>query len=173
MIFAHLPAGYILTHHLCRHYPKCQHKWLMLSGLTGSLFPDVDLLWVWVNGEPIHTHHDYLTHFPSLWLLLALTAGTAHRTPTPPTRLLGLTLFASNGLMHLLLDYIASDIHWLAPWKNTAYSLLPAHWSRLSTFPGRLLRHALGLELAITIYALWLFGTQCYSTRSNKTSQTP
>ena len=114
MFLAHLPAGYLCSHALlaaCKTPPRNFRNYLAL-GMLGSIAPDLDLIWhAYFDPHPVF-HHLYWTHYPFAWalpaslgLLLCLALGQRNAA-------LGILLFATNGLLHLLLDTLWGSIAW-------------------------------------------------------------
>src|SRR4051812_28015721 len=114
MIVGHLPAGYLLTRTIQRHFPTSPALWI---GLTGSIFPDADLLWFYGMDHRQQHHHSYFTHLPIFWLLMMavlLPLARACRPALSPA----VALFLCNGLLHVVLDTWVGDIRWLYPWSD-------------------------------------------------------
>lgn len=157
MFFAHIPAGYLIGRVAVRGQPSVDAKWILLAGLVGGGFPDVDLLYLqWLDTTPQH-HHTYWTHLPMAWLGCAVFAWMAFRKARPSIRLLTATFFLA-WLSHLLLDSIAGDIWWLYPFIGQPYSLVliearhspwwmnyPLHWTM--ALEACLVTAAIGLEV--------------------------
>lgn len=125
MIFAHLPAGYLLSRKLQRHLPAIlQSPWLLPCGLLGSVLPDVDLLYLHLfDASPQH-HHRYWTHLPIFWLPVSAIVLNAlwHRRNRPAFGCALLLL--ANVWLHLLLDSWAGDIWWMYPWLDKPFALV-------------------------------------------------
>ena len=74
MLIAHLPAGYLLSkgmlamEHL--HHLSAQTKRrLVVAGMAGAIFPDIDLLYFYLIDHRQHGHHSYWTHLPLFWVI--------------------------------------------------------------------------------------------------------
>ena len=124
MITAHLPAGYITARTFARTGP------LILAGLAGGIFPDLDLLWFyfWDNRQ-LH-HHHYWVHIPGFWLLVTVITVPILRY-IRPALLPIFTVFLTAIGVHLCLDSIAGDVKWLWPISDQFYSIIKikARWS--------------------------------------------
>jgi hypothetical protein len=68
MIFAHAPAGYILTRILQKKLNTKKH---LIWGIVASITPDLDLIYK-KYFDPIvgRNHREYITHTPFFWLIL-------------------------------------------------------------------------------------------------------
>ena len=123
MITAHLPAGYLTARITARSGS------LIMVGLAGGIFPDLDLIWFYtVDDRQIH-HHHYWVHIPGFWLMLAPALLLIIRL-IRPTLLLHLVVFLCAIGVHICLDSIAGDIKWLWPFSNQFYSIIevPSRW---------------------------------------------
>jgi inner membrane protein len=163
MIFAHLPAGYIVSTLLL---PRFQRQGLtnrqnfIGAGLLGAIAPDFDLIYFYGFDHLAHPHHSYVTHFPIVWLSLLMLAGLslqlANRKQWPALA----TTFALNGLLHMLLDFVASNIYWLAPWRKKPFSLLEVPSVYDPWWLNFLLYRSFVLELLIVTWAVYLWRRQ-------------
>ncbi|MDD1619922.1 MAG: hypothetical protein LUQ11_00460, partial [Methylococcaceae bacterium] len=68
-----------------------------------------------------------------------------------------MTVFAGNGLLHMLLDYCASNIYWLAPFVMKPFSLLTVDALYEPWWLNFLLHRSFLLELAIIAWAVCLW----------------
>lgn len=125
MFIPHLPAGFLLTQTLLKLSDssvstKRQTLALMLTGLSGSVFPDLDLIYFYLIDGRQHGHHSYWTHMPAFWttlLFFSLTLSLSLKTRLISASII---IFYLNIMLHLILDTIAGGIHWLYP-LNTSY----------------------------------------------------
>jgi len=127
-----------------------------------SVLPDLDIIWIRARrrrGGGRLNHHEYFSHTPAFFLVLALTL--AHWLSWQVV-----LLFAVVTLGHLMLDSWATDdgIMWLYPFCRKQYALLPRpiHGDELY---GRAfykyyygLRHFLVAELVLTLGGLVVVG---------------
>ena len=135
MFLAHMPAGYLASRLLVSQFqldsPKT--KYLLLLGLLGSIFPDLDMFYFYLIDNRQHSHHSYWTHIPFYWIsLLALTYAVAAFFKS---RFLvaAATVFFGCILLHLSLDtFTGGGIKWLFPFENSYINIftIPAQPNR-------------------------------------------
>lgn len=126
MFIAHLPAGYLCSHALlaaCKKPPRNLRAYLAL-GMLGSIAPDLDLIWHAFFDPHPGFHHLYWTHYPFAWALPAGLILPACLALGQRNAALGVLLFASNGLLHLVLDTLWGSIVWGWPFDPTMISLV-------------------------------------------------
>jgi len=121
MFIAHLPAGYLLSRQILKsERDKLNYLRFLSVGLIASIAPDFDLAYFYLIDNRQHPHHSYWTHIPIFWVgIYALLVYPVYRL----FNRLGvklLSLFLICGLLHMVLDSIASGIKWLYPF-NTDY----------------------------------------------------
>lgn len=159
MIIGHLPAGYILST-LC--FPRIASQGVsrnkfMRAGLLGAIAPDLDLIYFYGIDDRAHLHHTYFSHFPVVWLVLLISVSlwcyAAKRKELP----LLATIFAANGLLHMLLDFIAGNIYWLAPWVMQPFSLFTVSRIFEPWWLNFLFHRSFLLEIAIVVWAVFLW----------------
>lgn len=151
MFIAHLPAGYLLARAVTRRRPD--RRALVVTALLASVLPDLDLFWFYLVDQRQTVHHAYVFHWPLFWLGLGVSGfaglrlmGWRRAEPYLGMAVLGL-------LLHMVLDSVAAEIHWLAPFSDWELELV--------TVPARygwwvwnfLLHWTFGLELLITAIA--------------------
>jgi inner membrane protein len=166
MFFAHLPAGYLTARLLARCAGIKATPTLVLAGMAGGVFPDMDLLYgAWVDGGRVH-HHLYWPHLPLVWagagllfLLVRCQLSDARR------RLCG--AFMLGAWSHVLLDSVAGDIWWLWPWLDTPFSLVDIPAVHAPWWLNYLLHWTFGLELAFISLALGWEGQRPVLRRKN------
>lgn len=126
MLIAHLPAGYLLTRRTAPRLAKgrANPRRLVAVGLTGSVLPDIDLLYFYLADGRQTLHHDYWTHIPAFWpaatLIIALLMMLAR--VAVPWR--GIAVFLSAIFLHLTLDSVAGGITWGWPVSQQRFSLI-------------------------------------------------
>jgi inner membrane protein len=123
MLIGHLPAGYLLSR-------LCRRKAARVALLVGSILPDLNMLYFYfVDAGRVH-HHGYPTHIPAYWTGVALCLWLLSKR----SRLKGVTRVLGWGVagvgLHLLLDSVAGDIRWLAPFSTQAFSLVHVQATR-------------------------------------------
>ena len=159
MIFAHLPAGYLISRCVYRKLgcDAVSRAAFVLAGLVGAVAPDFDFAYFFLVDGRQHHHHTYFTHFPVFWLALIVVSAIwfcATRFRFVPALAL---IFACNGFVHLLLDSIAGGIAWLAPWSIYLYSLsdLCCYLVPESTMNFVHLSWALEVSILLCAYGVW------------------
>jgi hypothetical protein len=125
MIFAHLPAGYVTARLLQKrmHVSDVAWKTFLVAGLLGSVAPDFDLLYYFIIDQQRHHHHTYFTHFPVFWISLLAVSCLWYRFASNKRWATLAVIFSLNGFIHLILDSVAGNIRWLAPWDFQRYAL--------------------------------------------------
>lgn len=154
MIFAHLPAGYILSRAV-----KARSGPVFWAALLGSVFPDFDMLWFHLVDHASVHHHRYWVHIPGFWAVIAAICLPALAQFRPRAFLPAAVFFASI-MLHLVLDSFGGGILWLWPFSTQLYSLItvpPTHTNWVLSF---LLHWSFLAEIAIIAAALWLFFTR-------------
>lgn len=156
MLIAHLPAGYIvsvLTYPMagrlqvdCKTYLRC--------GMLGAVAPDFDMIYFYLVDGGMHPHHSYFSHFPLTWLLLVAAAAVYYRRSADRRLPMLALVFAGNGFLHMLLDYVASNIYWLAPFVLQPFSLTIVERVYQPRWFNFLFHRAFALEIAIVATAL-------------------
>ena len=150
MLIAHLPAGYLLGRGTGAGGAA------MAAVLLGSVAPDFDMLWFHLVDHGRVHHHDYYSHIPGFWLLLALPVLALLRWRRPSWVRIA-ALFFAGIFLHLVLDTLVGGIMWLWPVSDHLYSLavVPARYSHwVLSF---ILHWSFLTEIAITLLAAWLF----------------
>ena len=84
-----------------------------------SLLPDINLIW-----RKISDHHNDITHYPFLWVVLATIVWYLE----PATHIYSMSILLS-GLFHLILDTFGMNVgvHWLAPFHSKEFSFTKIH----------------------------------------------
>lgn len=150
MFIAHLPAGYLTARLMARPPGGTATPALLLAGMAGGVFPDLDLVYgALVDGGRVH-HHRYWPHLPLVWLAVTAIAASWNRAFRLRPALM---VFLAAVWGHLLLDSVAGDIWWLWPWHDTPFSLVDIPFAHASWWMNYLLHWTFGLELAITAAA--------------------
>lgn len=124
MFFAHLPAGYLIGRALIqtsKQMPSARTG-ILAAAMIGGVFPDLDLLYLYLWDPTPQHHHTYWTHLPIAWLGMAVFAAIASRHRTQRFRL-SLAAFMLGWLSHLLLDTLAGHIWWLYPLLDQSFSI--------------------------------------------------
>jgi len=127
MLIAHLPLGYLIGRSLARRYRPAAG--LKVASLVGSVAPDVDLLRFYLLDNGQFNHRFYFTHWPSFWLLGAVSVLPILVRRRHPY-LLPSAGFFPGVLSHLVTDSVAAPIRWFAPFSDRTVELVhvePTH----------------------------------------------
>ena len=157
MLIAHLPSGFVLSSYLLAPLRRVPVRpiWLLLAGCLGGIFPDFDMLYFYFVDNGMVHHHRYATHWPLLWLglLSGALVGLAlcRRMPAPWM----LLMFSLGGLLHVLLDSLAGDIWWFAPFVDQRYSLVTVTPRYKPWWLNFILHWVFLVELLIWGWAFW------------------
>ncbi|MEJ2402852.1 MAG: metal-dependent hydrolase [Candidatus Thiodiazotropha sp.] len=158
MIVGHLPAGYLVSRLVFYRLGSgnVKLKWLLLIGLFGSIAPDLDLFYAYFFAHTYRHHHTYWTHLPIVWFsLLLLSIGL--RSFGLRTRFSAYLLaFSLNGFVHMILDTIAGDIWWLAPFVDESYTFYSQDMGYERRWMNILFNWAFAVEMGIVASALYL-----------------
>ncbi|MEL6614023.1 MAG: metal-dependent hydrolase, partial [Bacteroidota bacterium] len=131
MLIGHLPAGYLAsTVALGRiHADEAARRRLLLVALVCSVLPDLDTIYFYLVDSSQH-HHAFVTHWPIFWA--ALTAIGVGVAAIRNDRLLRLAVLVGgmSAMLHLVLDSIAGQVYWLAPFSDVSVTLveIPARY---------------------------------------------
>lgn len=160
MIFAHLPAGYLLSRVMLQTgkssiETEAQARLLLIVGLIGSVLPDVDLLYFYLLSDRSIGHRSYFTHWPIFWLGVASAfAALAQIARRPSWHMLNLFLVA-NILLHLALDTIMGPVRWFYPFDDTYYRLVTVPKRHAWWVWSYMLHWSMWLETMIILTAAW------------------
>jgi inner membrane protein len=158
MLIAHLPSGYLLGA-VSQSLAKARTRAIMAAALFGSVAPDLDLLYFHLIDARRTPHHDYVTHWPSFWLVLGaglLTFTYISKRFRTATAL----AFSAGTLLHMVLDSIAAPIHWLMPFDARAVELVTVPAAYSNWIWSFVLHWTFVLEFAICLMALALFANR-------------
>jgi membrane-bound metal-dependent hydrolase YbcI (DUF457 family) len=125
MIFAHLPAGYLIARAWRRMRPASAGvPGLMAWGAVGGVIPDIDMFWsVMVDHGAIH-HHRYVTHWPLFWLCVFGIAAAVLAVRRARSDWHCLAVFALAVSSHLFLDWFVSAMWLLATFSDRTFHLV-------------------------------------------------
>jgi membrane-bound metal-dependent hydrolase YbcI (DUF457 family) len=145
VFIAHLPAGYLTARLVARRLGVPVSPSLVLAGLAGGIFPDIDLFYATLIDHWSVHHHRYWTHLPLFWLTVSAAALLLFRL-TGETRQCTV-IFLLAVWSHLLLDSVAGDIWWLWPWLDVPFSLVTIPAIHSPWYLNYLLHWTFALEL--------------------------
>ncbi|GEM_PF-1747533 len=138
MIFAHLPAGYLLAQpFLSTAWKKftCKQQYSLLAITAFSaIAPDLDFLYFyWVSSETFHRR--YFSHSPFFYLQFLIVFFIIGRLKKSKfLQWIGGSIFLGAVIGHLLLDSINSGVMWLYPFSDYLFGLRGIHDKSLSLF---------------------------------------
>jgi inner membrane protein len=126
MFIAHLPVGYLASRviYSTLKLPGIGVRRFVTCGICGSIAPDLDLFYFYLIDDRQHNHRSYWTHYPSVWICLILISLIFCYSKRWRARACLMVIFTFNGFIHTVLDSIAGDIYWFAPFVHGAYSLV-------------------------------------------------
>lgn len=146
MFIAHLPAGYLLSRFMARGRPALSGA-ILVTGILCSVLPDFDLAYFYPVDGRRTPHHDYWTHTPAFWLVVAAGQALALLISGRRNQLILVWVGLAKVLLHLLMDSIAADIRWIYPLSESRVNLVhvPAlykpwylnfifHWTFMAEF---------------------------------------
>ena len=129
MFIAHLPSGYIFAKAILARYKfeKISIKTVIVTMILGAVFPDIDLVYFFlIDHQQVH-HHRYFLHWPIFWIVLWLILFASLKLKQCKlfhTRQSFLALlFCSAAILHVILNTLAGDIWWFAPFIDQPYAL--------------------------------------------------
>jgi peptidoglycan LD-endopeptidase LytH len=155
MFFAHLPAGYLVGRVAAAHAPEIRGAGILTAAMAGGIFPDLDLLYLYLLDTTPQHHHTYWTHLPIAWFGVGLFAAVAVRYRSRAFRL-GMLAFMLAWGSHLLMDTVTGDVWWLYPWIDQPFSLVKIEAQYQPWWMNFLLHWTILIELTILSAAAWL-----------------
>jgi len=158
MFIAHLPTGYLLAK-LLRKKTQQHLSWktLLICGLMGSIFPDIDLIYFYLIDARQNNHHSYISHIPFYYLTLYLFVSVLFLITGNKRNLMISSVFMLGVLLHLILDTVAGGIIWYYPIYEQYVTLSVVkekyNWWVLNF----ILHWSFVLELVIIIFSLFVY----------------
>ncbi len=158
MIVGHLPAGYLVSRFVYYRLgsDNIALKWFLLVGLFGSIVPDLDLLYAYFFARAYRHHHTYLTHLPIVWVSFLLVSVGLRSFGLWARFSAFLLVFSLNGLVHMMLDTIAGEIWWFAPFVDESFTLYTSDMGYERWWMNILFNWAFAVEMGIVASALYL-----------------
>ena len=152
MIIGHFPAGYILSKKLQHHYQFQKYLWV---GLAASILPDFDAINFYLDNFE-QNHHDYWTHIPFFWFLMALFTFVPVYLKKNKDLTVIYILFFTNIFLHLFIDTITGEVKWLYPISDKYIAFFD--WTLIYSFWGMILIYwSFLLEILVYLWALLIF----------------
>lgn len=159
MIIAHAPSGYILANLIVRQASSIPASAAAVigAGIVGALAPDFDMLYFHLIDNRHTHHHEYMSHWPLIWLTLA-AAFTLWLSAARKSKVAFLSLvFFLGGVLHLVLDSFVGDIWWFAPFIDQPYAMFTVPARFKPWWLSFILHWSFAAELAIWIGALHIY----------------
>ncbi|MGP1684267.1 MAG: metal-dependent hydrolase [Giesbergeria sp.] len=124
MFIAHAPAGYIIGKNLCQRLKGAGavQGLIVLAAILGSIAPDFDLLYFYFVDHRQTHHHLYWSHYPIVWIGLILVSGIWFFTEKQKAKAALVLSFSIGGFFHIVLDTVAGDVFWFAPFGFKPFS---------------------------------------------------
>lgn len=131
MIFAHAPAGFIISY-FTRRYWRAKEKpkkiiWLYVISMLGGIFPDVDLLYYYFSSATF-SHHEIFTHSFIVYLVFCLIIFLIGVLLKNHFLKISGILFFGGVCTHLATDSIGAGIVWLYPFSHALFGLDNFAW---------------------------------------------
>ena len=161
MFLAHMPAGYLASRFLLSQFrlEPSKTKWLLLLGLLGSVFPDMDMYYFYLIDNRQHGHQSYWTHKPFYWITVLGLSYMIAAIVRSRYLVAAATVFVGCILLHLSLDTFAGGgIKWLYPFENSYINIffIPSQANRYWVW-NYLLHWTVLVELTIVVIATITF----------------
>lgn len=126
MFIGHLPAAYLLGCTATKVFTSAQlsSSAIVLAALVGGVLPDFDLIYFYTIGAKQVVHHQYWSHIPIYWVVIYLCFSlvTLLFKKLKVFKILSVVFLAI--VLHLALDTITGQIHWLHPFSKTTFTLV-------------------------------------------------
>ena len=155
MLIAHAPTGMLMTAMLIKLKPQAVswQRWYLMGAVMG-LLPDLDMLWFYFVDHRQYHHHEYVPHWPIVWLSISVLALVWYWIEQSKAAvcavLLGLT-----GISHMVLDSVVGDIGWLKPWHDGLYAMFAVS-NRYSPWQLNFIIHwSFAMELLLLTLSVW------------------
>lgn len=159
MIIAHLPAGYVTSKllHARLNAREAAFKPFLYAGLLGAIAPDLDKVYLYLAHDRRLHHHTLWLHFPIVWAVLLLVSLIWFHAARARIAAALAVIFSVNGLLHMVLDTVAGDIWWLAPFVDQPFSLFAVPGRYSPWWVNNMLHWTFAFELAIVAWAVHLW----------------
>lgn len=157
MFIGHIPAGYITSVMLLNQFKLrgISETSFILSGLCGAIIPDCDLIYFYLIDHRQHPHHMYFTHWPIVWFsLLVISCLWLQKNHT---KAILMFICCLNACIHIVLDTIAGNIRWFAPFTNDYFSLFTVPAIYTPWWLNFMLHWSFAIELSLVVWALILY----------------
>ncbi|MFZ5949409.1 MAG: metal-dependent hydrolase [Candidatus Rifleibacteriota bacterium] len=153
MIFAHLPAAYLISRVIARRIGPEFRKPVIYTGLLAGIAPDFDLAWFYLIDNGYGSHHHYFTHLPFFWLAVCSAAAIVSLIGRQKKMFWCSISALINFEAHLALDSIYGKIAWLYPFSDWREPLLNLHSTYSRSSLNQMTSWTIMLEIAIIVAA--------------------
>ena len=159
MIFAHGPAGFVLTHFLKKYWNKSLSRkqiiTVYLVGVIGGLFPDIDLFYYYLVTAKT-SHHELLTHsffiYFAVFILFFIIAFLIKNRFIWALNI----VFFIGVFSHLAADSLGSGIMWFYPFSDFLFGLISFYFILNSWFTQWIFSINYSLETVILLLAFFI-----------------
>jgi inner membrane protein len=136
---------------------RIKNRYFVTAGMFGAIAPDIDMIYFYVVANREKHHHLYFPHFPVVWFcLLIVTYGWVTISERKTYASIAF-IFSLNGLVHMILDSVAGDIWWFAPWSNVPFSMFTVSARYETWWLNFLLHWTFLIEILVFVVAAVLF----------------
>ena len=132
MFIAHLPSGYLLAKYLKKKTTTyLSWKAILIAGILGGIFPDLDLLYFYFIDARLNNHHSYMSHIPIYWFFIYFLVSAVLVASKHKKYLANWSVFMLGVFLHLILDTVAGGILWYYPldMQYVTFSVVDAKYS--------------------------------------------
>lgn len=150
MFIAHVPAALALGRLMTRRRLTLP---VIVTAALGAVFPDFDLIRFYLFDNHQRHHHEYWTHIPAIWGMIALAWWALTKGLKRPFGTLPL-VFLLAVISHLLLDTMAGEIEWGWPFSNRGFNLVTVPATQAKWYMSFVMHWTFAIEISISIAAL-------------------
>ena len=169
MILAHFPAGYIASKLLFPRFKKTgvSVNTFLFWNIFGAVAPDLDMFYFYFIDHGRHHHHTYFTHFPIVWFSLLMISIFWFQLAKNRIKPSLAFVFSLGGCIHIILDTLAGDIWWLAPFLDKPFALATVPAVYQPWWLNFFLHWSFGFEILIFVCAIYLWGKRTKKSASS------
>lgn len=171
MFIAHAPSGYLMSVWLTRRIrgSLVSSSALIVACVFGAVAPDMDLAYFYLIDHRQTHHHKYISHWPSLWGFLLMISYLYWHFSHRSNKSLLFLVFCLGGMLHLILDSVAGEVWWFAPYSDKAFALVTVTARFKPWWLNFILHWSFALELLICLWGFLTYRKRCH--RSHDISQ--
>jgi hypothetical protein len=166
MLFAHGPAGYLLTHVLARtaysdivdpQRTDRLYQVLMVAGVVGAICPDFDFIYhIFIDSDRT-SHHKYITHLPLFWMGLWGVLFAIGQWRKDRSFCAVVTTFCASAVLHLAFDTLTGKVYWFAPISRAGLNIFKVADVNVWWVKNYVYHWTFLIEVAITTVAMVVF----------------